>query len=117
MAPLSPALVKNNAYVLHPNAANTPTDTNVSIDASAWRRFLAAARWNGQAAQVATGALIAKASHCQLRNWSADTIDSNSTGAPSTPATTRRRNNGSPAASAEAAAPASPASDVGTRAP
>ena len=81
--------------MLHPNAASTPTDTSVSIDASAWRTFFQAARWNGQAAQAATGADSANASHCQLRNCSADTIDSSSTGVPSTAASTRRCSRGS----------------------
>ena len=32
-----------------------PTETSVSIVAAPWRRFIHAARWNGQAPQVTTG--------------------------------------------------------------
>ena len=111
--PLSPASVKNRAYALHRKAAPTPTDTSVSIEASPWRRFFHATRWNGQAAQVATGADIANASHCQLRNCHALTIESTSTGTPRTPDTISRCRRGSMRSSTSAGSGVV----LGTRAP
>ena len=48
--------------------------------AAPWRRLAHAARWNGQAPQVATGAASVRDSHCQLVNCSAGTIAISSTG-------------------------------------
>ena len=48
--------------------------------AAPWRRFVHAARWNGQAPQTTTGEASVNASHCQLVNCSIGTIDSATTG-------------------------------------
>ena len=56
----------------------------VSIDAAPWRRFIHAARWNGQPAHSTTGPAMAKVSHCQLVNCRVLIIDSSSTGTPRT---------------------------------
>ena len=88
--PLSPAAVNSRAPRLAPNAASTPSDTSVSIVAAPWRAFFHAARWNGHAAQMATGAVSIRQIHCQLRNCSAPTIEITSTGTPSTTATVNR---------------------------
>ena len=45
-----------------------PSDTSVSIEEDRCLAFLSAAWWNGQAAQVATGAASATRSHCQPGN-------------------------------------------------
>ena len=45
-----------------------PSDTSVSIEDERRRAFFRAARWNGHAAQVATGAASATRSHCQPGN-------------------------------------------------
>jgi hypothetical protein len=78
--PGSPAWPQNSARTDQPNAASVPTEMRVSIVAAPWRRLSSAARWNGQAPQITTGAVMAEASHCQLRNCSAGIIDMASTG-------------------------------------
>ena len=57
-----------------------PIDTRVSMVAAPCRAFTAAARWNGQAPQVTTGVVSARASHCQYRNCSGGTMASSRTG-------------------------------------
>ena len=79
----------------------------VSIVAAPWRRFIQAARWNGQPAHRTTGPARARVSHCQLVNCSVLIIDSSSTGTPSTVAPMSRlrraRTFGSSAAGASSA--------------
>ena len=48
--------------------------------AAAWRTLSQAARWNGHAAHVTTGAASVSDSHCQASNCSAGIIDSATTG-------------------------------------
>ena len=48
-----------------------PTEIRVSIVAAPCRRFVHAARWNGQAPYATTGAASVSESHCQLVNCSA----------------------------------------------
>ena len=57
-----------------------PTEMSVSIVAAAWRRLAQAARWNGQAPHVTTGAARVSESHCQPSNCSAGTMASAMTG-------------------------------------
>ena len=45
-----------------------PSDTSVSIEAEPCRAFLSAAWWNGQAAQITTGAASSTSTHCQPGN-------------------------------------------------
>ena len=45
-----PASPKNRAHSDHRKAAETPTDTRVSMVAARCRRLVQAALWNGQAA-------------------------------------------------------------------
>ena len=78
--PGCPAPVKNSAYSDQPKAAVTPTEISVSMVAARCRAFASAARWNGQAPQMATGAASVSDSHCQLRNWSTGTMASTTTG-------------------------------------
>ena len=63
---------------------------SVSMVAAPWRRFIHAARWNGQAPHSTTGAARAKASHCQFVNCSAGIIDISTTGTASAVDTSRR---------------------------
>jgi hypothetical protein len=87
---------------------------SVSIVAAAWRRFIHAARWKGQAPHVTTGAASTSESHCQLSNWRSRTIASASTGSVRTAAPTRRwrswrrRRSCSSGAGSDGAAPGSP---------
>ena len=55
-----------------------------------WRRLVTAARWKGQAAQVATGVASASDHHCQPVSCSAGTIASAMTGTERAAATSRR---------------------------
>ncbi len=79
-----------SAYADHRYAAATPRLTRVSMVAVPCRAFAAAARWNGQAPQTATGVASAKASHCQCGKCSAGTMDSASTGTASAALTSNR---------------------------
>ena len=72
--PGMPAVPKNSAYSDQPNAASVPTETSVSMVAAPCRRFVQAARWNGQAPQMTTGAASVSESHCQYSNCRAGTI-------------------------------------------
>ena len=101
--PRSPAGVASRAYRLQPYAAVTPTDTSVSMLASAWRRFFHAVTWKGHADHAATGVANTRANHCQPRNCSAGIIDSSSTGTPRSTATVRRRRRSAMRASAGSA--------------
>ncbi len=78
-----PASPMNSAYSDHPKAASTPIEMSVSIVAVAWRRFAHAARWNGHAPHVTTGAASVSDSHCQLSNWSREIIAISTTGSES----------------------------------
>ena len=66
----------------------------MSIVAAAWRRFSQAARWNGQAPHVATGAASVSASHCQLSNCSEGIIESSTTGSDNADAAIKRSRSG-----------------------
>ncbi len=85
-----PASPQKSAHKDQPKAARTPTEMRVSMVAAPWRRLAHAARWNGQAPQVATGAASVSDSHCQLVNCSAGTIAISSTGTVSTMESTNR---------------------------
>lgn len=61
-----------------------PIEMSVSIVALPWRRLIQAARWNGHAAQMITGAASASEAHCQESNCSAGIIDIAITGTVST---------------------------------
>ena len=63
--PGSPAVPNSSAHTDQPNAASTPIDTSVSMVVAPWRRFVHAARWNGQAPHTATGAASVSEIHCQ----------------------------------------------------
>jgi hypothetical protein len=78
--PVRPASPKNSAYSDQANDAVTPTEISVSMVAAPCRALTRAARWNGHAPHTATGAASASDSHCQLRNCSAGTIASTTTG-------------------------------------
>ena len=88
----------------------TPTEISVSIVAVRCRRFVHAARWKGQAPHTTTGDARARASHCQLPNWSAAIIDSATTGALSAAQTASRWSH--PAAASSSAASALSAGSV-----
>ena len=88
--PQSPAGVNTTAHTDQEKAARTPIDTSVSMVAAPWRALITIARWKGQAAQIATGAVSAITIHCQPSNCSAPIIEIASTGAAKTAATTRR---------------------------
>ena len=62
----------------------------MSIVAAPWRRFVHAARWNGHAPQVTTGAASVSDNHCQASNWSAGIMARATTGTARTVDTTRR---------------------------
>ncbi len=68
----------------------TPSDTSVSMFASAWVALRQATRWKGSADHAATGVASTSASHCQPRNCSAGIIDITITGVPSAIASTSR---------------------------
>src|SRR3569833_983649 len=68
---------------------------SVSIVAIPRRRFFSAERWNGHAAQVATGAASVRQNHCQYRNCQALAIDSTTTGAASSAPPISRSRSGS----------------------
>ena len=89
----------NSAYSDHSHAASTPTLTSVSIVAWPWRRLTHAARWKGHAPHSTTGVARFSASHCQLSNCSAGTIEMASTGRDSAALATSRRSRGSVAGS------------------
>ena len=88
--PQSPAGVNTTAHTDQEKAARTPIDTSVSMLAAPWRALITIARWKGQAAQIATGAVSAITTHCQPSNCNAPIIEIASTGAANTAATTRR---------------------------
>lgn len=56
---------RNSAYSDQRKALMTPSETRVSMVVAPWRRFTQAALWNGQAAQVTTGAASVSEAHCQ----------------------------------------------------
>ena len=65
---MPPPAGRNIAYTDQPQAATTPRDTSVSIEDAPCRAFFSAARWNGQAAHSATGAVSAIRTHCHPVN-------------------------------------------------
>ena len=74
--------------------AITPIEIKVSIEVVRCRAATNAARWNGQAHQVATGTVIASIAHCQPWKRSdganARTMDKSPSGAHSSSATASR---------------------------
>ena len=62
----------------------------MSIVEARCRALMAAARWNGQAAQVTTGRARAPATQPQLANWKAGNIEIRNTGTVRMAATIRR---------------------------
>ena len=104
--PGMPASPKNSAYSDQANEAVTPTEIRVSMVAAPCLALTRAARWNGQAPQTATGAASASDSHCQLRNCSAGTIASTTTGTPSSSETSSRRRSAAVSSSPPAGVPA-----------
>ena len=104
--PGTPAVPRNSAYSDQANAASVPSETRVSIVAAPCRRFVQAARWNGQPPQTTTGAARVSESHCQYSNCSAGIIAIATTGTESAVETSsRRRSRRTPSSS-----PASPSS-------
>ena len=81
--PVTPASPKKRAYSDQANAASVPMEMSVSMVAAPWRRFVHAARWNGNAPHTTTGAARVRANHCQLSNCSAGIIDIATTGSAS----------------------------------
>ena len=79
-APISPAPPQMSAHRLQPTAATTPSDTSVSMVKAPWRRPRAAARWKGQAPQVATGSAMRATVHCQPGSWRAGIMEIAMTG-------------------------------------
>ena len=63
--PGAPAVPSSSAHSDHAEAASTPIETRVSMVAAPWRRLVQAARWNGHAPQVTTGAASVSEIHCQ----------------------------------------------------
>ena len=98
-----PAVPNTSVYADHRNAASVPIDTSVSMVTAPWRRFTAAARWNGQAPQSTTGAASASETHCHCGNCSAGTIASAITGTARTALTMSRSRSPVSSASAPAA--------------
>ena len=78
--PISPAPPQIRAHRLQAVAATTPRDTSVSMVKAPWRRARAAARWKGQAPQVATGSAMRATVHCQPGSWRAGTMETTMTG-------------------------------------
>ena len=114
--PVTPASPRNSAYIDQAKAVRTPRLTSVSIVAAPWRRFTQAARWNGHAPQTTTGVASCRASHCQLSNCRAETIDSSrTTSASGAQISSRRRSGAVSSGSAGAVAPAA-SSAVGSAA-
>ena len=73
-----------------------PIETSVSMVEDPCRAARNAARWNGSAAQVATGSARTATTHCHPVNCSGRTIESSTTGTASAPATRSRRSRSSP---------------------
>ena len=71
---------KRSAAVDQVHAERVPRETSVSMVTARWRRFLTAARWNGQPATKTTGVASAKASHSHPSNWSGGTIATSASG-------------------------------------
>ncbi len=89
-----PAVPRKRAHSDHRNAADVPTEISVSMVAAPWRALVRAARWNGQAAYVTTGAASVSDSHCQYSNCRAGTIAIAITGTDSTTAVINRSRSG-----------------------
>ena len=66
----------NIAYTDQPHAAVIPSDTSVSIETEPCRALRSAAWWNGQAAQITTGAASTTRTHCQPGNRNDGNSDS-----------------------------------------
>ncbi len=102
--PGMPAWPQNSAQKDQPKAARVPSETRVSMVAAPCRRLVQAARWNGRPPWTTTGPVRAKASHCQLVNCRAGTIDSMTTGMLRTALISRRSSRGSAAGCSAAVA-------------
>src|SRR5215207_4986879 len=89
-----PASPRNSAYSDQRVALTTPIETSVSIVVEPCRRFVQAALWNGQAAQVTTGAARVRDAHCQKSNCRTGNMPRAITGIVSTMLTTSRSRNG-----------------------
>ena len=89
--PVAPAPPNSSAYTDQQKDAPTPTLTRVSMVAAPWPRPYQAARYSGQAPQVATGAASSRLTHCQPGNCAAGTIDSTMTATASGAQTASRR--------------------------
>ena len=77
LTPAWPRSSTNIAYTDQPHAAVIPSDTSVSIETEPCRAFRSAAWWNGQAAQITTGAASTTSTHCQPGNRNDGNSDSN----------------------------------------
>ncbi len=93
--PGMPASPQKSAQKDQPKAARVPSETRVSMVAAPCLRLVQAARWNGRPPYTTTGPVRAKASHCQLVNWSAGIIDQRTTGRLSRALTSSRSSRGS----------------------
>src|SRR3546814_20639619 len=80
---------------------------SVSMVAVAWRRLSHAARWNGQAPHVTTGAARVSDNHCHASNCRAGTIASRITGTARAAAVMRRVRNASVSSSGAGSEPVS----------
>ena len=93
--PISPAWPNHSAHADQAKAVSVPSETSVSIVRPPWRRFTAAARWNGQPPHSTTGVASTSDTHCHPGNCSAGAIASTITGTVSTVETMSRRRSGS----------------------
>ena len=99
-----PASPNTSAYSDHSHAASVPRLISVSIVALPCRRFVHAARWNGQPPHSTTGVARLSASHCQLSNCSAGIIETSSTGSDSSAETISRVRSGARSSTSGASA-------------
>ncbi len=106
---MSSAIPPSSTTVDHDQAEIVPIEISVSIVATAWRAFSAAARWNGQPLQNTTGVASASDTHSQPENCAAGTIASTASGADSTAATSSRSRYGRVGSSSPSASRASEA--------
>ena len=88
--PITPASPRKRAYSDQAKAATVPTEINVSMVAAPWRRLAHAARWNGHAPQLTTGAARVNESHCHPSNCSDGIMAIKITGTDSSVDTSRR---------------------------
>ena len=109
-----PAWPMNSAYRDHSQAASVPTLISVSMVAAPCLRLAQAALWNGQAPHRTTGVARFSASHCQLSNCRAGTMETTRTGSESAALTSTRRRSAAVSSSGSGAAAVSSPGTVGS---